>query len=125
MDAKHVSDVNASKRPCLGLNEYSNSSRFSDVTIRYGNAGEVTFDAHQVILSAKSYWFKNAFAGPFKESEAKEVTLKQDDPAALTVMLVAAYDGTAGTLPQVPSATSLRDCIGFIASRINMTSQIS
>ncbi|KAH7081171.1 hypothetical protein BKA63DRAFT_561730 [Paraphoma chrysanthemicola] len=111
MDAKHVSDANASKRQCLGLNEYSNSSKFSDVTIRYGNAGEVTFDAHKVILSAKSFWFKKAFAGAFMESDAKGITLHDDNPSAVTAMLVAAYDGTARTLPQVPSATSIRVCI--------------
>lgn len=37
----------------------------SDVTIRYGASEELTFEAHKLLLSAKSYWFEAAFTGGF------------------------------------------------------------
>lgn len=38
----------------------------ADVTIRYGDAGELKFEAHKVVLCAKSHWFEGAFTGGFK-----------------------------------------------------------
>lgn len=51
---------------------YSDLKVLSDITIRYGASGERTFEAHRIVLSAKSYWFKAAFTGQFAVSLSSE-----------------------------------------------------
>ncbi|KAH6370936.1 hypothetical protein HBI34_106750 [Parastagonospora nodorum] len=85
------SDGNLSKKRKLGFGEYADSPILSDVTICYGDAGELTFEAHKVILCAHSHWFKAAFTGGFKESEAKTIRLIGDNPASVNAMLTWVY----------------------------------
>ncbi|KAG9186017.1 hypothetical protein G6011_02573 [Alternaria panax] len=82
---------NAHKRQRLGFEKYSNSKVLSGITIRYGDAGELKFEAHRLLLSAKSHWFEAAFTGGFSENNNKEITLAGDDPDALKIMLDFAY----------------------------------
>ncbi|KAI4659426.1 uncharacterized protein J4E78_005854 [Alternaria triticimaculans] len=111
------SPSNPHKRQKLGFESYSNSRVLSDITIRYGVSGERTFEAHKVVLSAMSYWFKAAFTGQFAESSAREITLKEDDPDALLLMLNFAYDQKIPSLDDVDNvvrtARSIRDCLGL------------
>ncbi|KAI4684069.1 hypothetical protein J4E81_009232 [Alternaria sp. BMP 2799] len=86
------SPSNANKRQKLGLKDFSDSKVLSDITIRYGAIGERIFDAHRIVLSSKSYWFKAAFTGGFAESSVRDITLKEDDPDSLKTMLNFAYD---------------------------------
>ncbi|KAI4931170.1 hypothetical protein J4E85_003759 [Alternaria conjuncta] len=87
-----MSPNNAHKRQKLGLKDFSDSKILSDITIRYGPIGERIFEAHRIVLSSKSYWFKAAFTGGFAESSARDITLKEDDPDALKTMREFAYD---------------------------------
>jgi hypothetical protein len=43
------------------LSRFFNCPVLSDVTIRYGESGELTFHAHKVILSVRSSWFSKVF----------------------------------------------------------------
>jgi hypothetical protein len=47
---------------------FANSSTLSDVTIHYGDSGELRFEADKAVLSAKSRWFEAAFTGNFQVS---------------------------------------------------------
>ncbi|KAG8628380.1 hypothetical protein KVT40_004253 [Elsinoe batatas] len=57
---------------------------FSDVTICFGNRH---FYAHKVILASRSEYFKSMFTNAFKESNQRTITLEDDDPEALGIML--------------------------------------
>ncbi|KAF2649986.1 hypothetical protein K491DRAFT_573422, partial [Lophiostoma macrostomum CBS 122681] len=70
---------------------YKNSKTLSDITIKYGTNGERIFYGHKIILCKYSRWFQAAFTGNFKESEDKEMTLHDDDPDALEVLVGFTY----------------------------------
>ncbi|KAF2220526.1 BTB/POZ protein, partial [Elsinoe ampelina] len=57
---------------------------FSDVTICFGDR---QFYAHKVILASRSEYFKSMFTNAFKESNQRTITLEDDDPEALEIML--------------------------------------
>jgi hypothetical protein len=56
------------KRADKARPRYANSKVLPDITIRYGKSGELPFEAHKVLLSAKSGWFAAAFTGGFTVS---------------------------------------------------------
>ncbi|KAH6503494.1 hypothetical protein HBI55_026150 [Parastagonospora nodorum] len=109
-----VSTGDANKRHKLGLEKYANSAIFSDVTIRYGYAGEIKFEAHKLILSSKSHWFEAAFTGGFQETSATQVRLYDDEPTAVTAMLNFAYHGAI----ELPGPGQVRHARPTQANRI-------
>ncbi|KAF2714398.1 hypothetical protein K504DRAFT_346949, partial [Pleomassaria siparia CBS 279.74] len=76
------------------FSRYHNSKILSDITIRYGEKSEKVFYGHKQLLSSRSYWFEKAFTSSFQESEAKEITLHDDDPNALEAMFYHIYHET-------------------------------
>lgn len=80
-------------------------SKFSDLTLKFGDQER---DVHKVILSKRSGWFSTALtssssvcdivlgaanADDHKESQAKTITLVDDDPIILHAMLDFYYTG--------------------------------
>ncbi|KAH4943234.1 hypothetical protein HBI79_015570 [Parastagonospora nodorum] len=117
-----VSTGDANKRHKLGLEKYANSAIFSDVTIRYGHAGEIKFEAHKLILSSKSHWFEAAFTGGFQETSATQVRLYDDEPTAVTAMLNFAYHGAIELPGPCLPVTNILFCIDLccVADKYDM-----
>ena len=44
---------------------YANLETLSDIIVRYGNSGELTFHGHRLMLCVKSRWFTAALTGGF------------------------------------------------------------
>ncbi|KAH7115866.1 hypothetical protein B0J11DRAFT_571642 [Dendryphion nanum] len=86
----HASD--AHNRPELNYKQYYNNPVYSDITIRYGLKGERIFYGHKIVLASHSRWFVAALEGNFRERDAKEITLQNDDPTAIERMLEWMYD---------------------------------
>ncbi|KAF2279641.1 uncharacterized protein EI97DRAFT_499053 [Westerdykella ornata] len=83
-------DGSSKKTPCFA--DYFNSSRFSDVKIRFGDVPhKQMFPGHAVILCVQSEWFEKALNGGFKESETRVIDVKGDDPLAFNNMLKFIY----------------------------------
>ncbi|KAH8727774.1 hypothetical protein GQ44DRAFT_824608 [Phaeosphaeriaceae sp. PMI808] len=90
--AAEPSESDSHKKRKLGFAALLNSSTFSDITIRYGQTGELEFKAHKSILIGASYWFQAAFMSEFRERSAKELRLYDDDSFALKFALESAYN---------------------------------
>ncbi|KAF2134680.1 hypothetical protein P153DRAFT_427337 [Dothidotthia symphoricarpi CBS 119687] len=82
----------AKLRSSDGFTMWYNSKTMSDVIIRYGKEGERTFYGHKILLASRSRWFRAAFMRSFMEANAEEITLKEDDPEIVELMLKYAYD---------------------------------
>jgi hypothetical protein len=89
----------------LTCRRYIHNVQFSDITIRYGKKGQLVFHGHKVILASSSIWFQTAFSNPsffvrpdvvasnmtptnsLQETSATEITLHDDLPTPLVVLL--------------------------------------
>ncbi|CAK4030352.1 BTB POZ domain [Lecanosticta acicola] len=79
---------------------YYNSPIFSDVVICFDNRRVY---AHKIILSLASPYFRSAFAGLFRESSSKEMSLHDDDDhEAVDGMLRHIYGLDHGAAAQSP-----------------------
>ncbi|KAJ4991432.1 hypothetical protein SVAN01_03079 [Stagonosporopsis vannaccii] len=76
----------------IGLHQWEDNTKLSDVIIRFGDGPDDIFHGHRVILASSSFWFYNAFLGPeWEESTSREIRLHGDDPTALHLVLRALY----------------------------------
>lgn len=73
------------------FSRFYNSPTLSDFTINYGKNGGKTFFGHRVVMCSKSPYFAALCTGQWSESLSREITLKEDDPAALEAMFEWCY----------------------------------
>ncbi|KAF2220517.1 BTB/POZ protein [Elsinoe ampelina] len=80
----------ASKTPRQVDSQFFNSEIMSDITIVFGDK---RIRAHKILLLSQSMYFKTLFCGEFKDSNASELKLEEDDVDAVYAMLEYMYTG--------------------------------
>ena len=77
------------------FNQFFLSKDMSDIQVR---CGDQTFDAHQLILSARSPVFRRMFENEMKEKKNKEVEIQDFDPRIVQEMLKFIYTGKCSVI---------------------------
>lgn len=73
------------------MNTYLYSGQLCDVVLI---AGQQRIPAHRVVLSAASDYFSAMFMSDLRESQAREIELKDIDPEAVKLLIGYMYTGT-------------------------------
>ncbi|KAK5170364.1 uncharacterized protein LTR77_004951 [Saxophila tyrrhenica] len=100
-------ESNVTKQMTKGLQNVWANARYSDFTI---GCGERKWKAHKVVVCSQSDFFHKACDGEFKEAQTGVVTLKEDDPNVVEVMLHFMYhfdyedEGHGGLAPLMLNA---------------------
>ena len=124
------SGLKTSFGPRIVASWYKNS-KFSDVTIKYGPDGSLSFDGHRLVLSNSCKWFELSSNPGFLEAEARTITLKDDIPEALEALFefcyLAQYTPTreGETELQVAKARYLQHACVFVTADKYMADQLA
>ncbi|KAG8157976.1 hypothetical protein KVR01_012248 [Diaporthe batatas] len=66
------------------------SGNFSDVEVV---CGDRSWKCHGAILVPRCLWFRKALTGPFQESNTRKITLAEEDPICIDLVLKYIYGG--------------------------------
>ncbi|KAF2094458.1 hypothetical protein NA57DRAFT_80266 [Rhizodiscina lignyota] len=75
----------------MGLSEYFDDERLSDLIIR---SRTKAYKAHKIVMCCGSIFFRNALKGPFKEANHGEIDLTHKDPAIVFSLMRFMYCGS-------------------------------
>ncbi|KAF2000824.1 hypothetical protein P154DRAFT_575535 [Amniculicola lignicola CBS 123094] len=90
--------ASSSTSPGLDAPGLFNNPALSDIKlIQVWKGQKKEYHAHRQILAGQSQYFRNAFAGNFKEATATEITLHDDDPELFEILLKFVYTAVYDT----------------------------
>ena len=90
------------------LHSFLLAKEFSDVQIK---CGDETFDAHQVILSARSPVFGRMFQSEMTEKKSQLVDIEELDPKIVLEMLKFIYTGSCAVTEEDPDLELAADLL--------------
>ncbi|KAL2277930.1 hypothetical protein FJTKL_15060 [Diaporthe vaccinii] len=90
--------------------ELLSSGNFSDVEVVCGNR---SWKCHGAILVPRCLWFRKALMGHFKEANTRQVTLVEEDPICVDLVLKYIYGRGLDIMKSVSTEHFVEHCVSL------------